>query len=142
MKIQLKQLSLLALVAAALFLVFRWPRLNEVETGKTAAYPDITPRSYTADGPRVFEAAKLAVERLPRWKLAGSGFGSVGWTVQAQHSTLGLPWRQEVTIRIRRVGDETVVNVRSRSLWGKWDIGQNARNVRSFLRALDEALFL
>jgi hypothetical protein len=142
MKIQLKHLLLLALVGAAVFLSLRWPRLNDVETGKAGAYPDLVPRSFAADGPQVFGAAKMAVERLPGWKLGGSGFGPAGWTVQAEHKTLGLPLRQEVTIRIRRVGGETVVNVRSRSLWGKWDFGQNARNVRGFLHALDEALFL
>ena len=40
MRISLRQLLLLILVGAALFLSLRWPRLNDVETGSTAAYPE------------------------------------------------------------------------------------------------------
>jgi len=43
-------------------------------------------------------------------------------------------------VRIRREGGKTLVSVRSRSRWGPSDFGQNARNVRELLAALDGAL--
>lgn len=137
-----KQLIVVALVAGALFAVFRWPRLNDIETGRTPDYPDIQPPAYVARGSAIFDAAKVAVTRLPGWRLGGSGSGPAGWTLQATHQTYRLPMKQEIMITIRRKGGQTVVSVRSRSTWGKWDFGQNARNIRAFLRALDEALLI
>jgi hypothetical protein len=142
MKRLLMRLLIVALVGGVAFLVLRWPRVNDVETGNSKAYPDLAPHTYVADGPRVFGAAKEAVNRLPGWRLGGSGFGPAGWTVQGLHRLPLLPVREEIMIRIRREKGQTVVSLRSRSEWAKWDFGQNARNIRAFYRALDEALSL
>jgi uncharacterized protein (DUF1499 family) len=55
---------------------------------------------------------------------------------------LPIPFTDEVTVWVQREGDETVVNVRSRSLLrrARADFGVNARRVRAFLRVLDREL--
>jgi uncharacterized protein (DUF1499 family) len=45
-----------------------------------------------------------------------------------------------VTVRVRGAGGRSTVSVRSRSRVGKWDFGQNARNIRELLTELDREL--
>ena len=55
-------------------------------------------------------------------------------------TTLVLRFEDDVTIRIRRKAGKTQLSVRSSSRVGKWDFGQNARNIRKLLAALDARL--
>ena len=114
-----------------------WPRINDVETGRTPEYPDLQVREYAASPKKVAEAATQAIGRLPRWSLVGSGAGPGGHSIQAVHEIPTLGLKDDVTIHIRQDGPRTKVSVRSRSRLGPWDFGQNARNIREFLAALD-----
>jgi uncharacterized protein (DUF1499 family) len=60
--------------------------------------------------------------------------------VSAVHETRLFRFEDEVTVKIQRQGGATTVSVRSRSRVGTWDFGQNARNIRELLDALDAAL--
>jgi hypothetical protein len=135
-----KRVIVIAVVAATGYAVWRWPRLNDVETGRTPEYAALRPVLYRSSPEQVFEAAKQSAARLPGWALGGSGSGPAGWTLQATHRLPVLPPWQEITIRITREGRGARVNVRSRSRWEAWDFGQNARNIRAFYRALDAEL--
>ena len=122
----------LALVALAV----TWPRINDVETGRTPEYPELTARQYAQSEPAVTQAARTAIERLPRWSVSGTGKGPGGSEVQAVAGTpIGL--KHDVTVRVRREGAGTRVSVRSRSRSGPWDFGQNARNIHVLLDQLD-----
>ena len=57
MKRLLPRLLLVALVAAAVWAVTAWPRLNDVETGRTPEYPDLQVRRYAASPARVAPAS-------------------------------------------------------------------------------------
>jgi uncharacterized protein (DUF1499 family) len=127
----------LALLLVGVWAATAWPRINDVETGRTPEYPDLRVREYAASPPKVAEAAKQALGRLPRWSVVGSGGGPGGHSIQAVHETPTLGFKDDVTIQIRRDGPRTRVSVRSRSRVGPWDFGQNARNIREFLAALD-----
>jgi uncharacterized protein (DUF1499 family) len=129
-------LGLLALVAAAT----AWPRLNDVETGRTPEYPELRPRDYAASEDSVLRAAKQCLERLPRWSFVGAGSGPAGSELRAVHATRVFGFKDDVTIRIGREAARTHVSVRSRSRIGAWDFGQNARNIRELLGELDRAL--
>jgi uncharacterized protein (DUF1499 family) len=131
------RLALLGLVAAAVWAATAWPRLSDVETGRTPAYPDLRVREYAAPPEKVAEAVKDVLGRLPRWRVVGSGQGPGGHAVYALHETALLPIRDDVTVQIRRAGARTRVSVRSRSRLGLWDFGRNARNIRELLAALD-----
>lgn len=134
-----KRLLLILAVAAAVVLATAWPRINDVETGRTPEYPDLKPRDYAASEAAAFKQAKEAVGRLPGWRLAGAGSGPTGSEVQAVHATL-LGFKDNVTVRIQREGGRTWVGIRSRSRVGSWDFGQNARNIRELQAELDRVL--
>lgn len=136
MRPPLGRLVLVALAAAAVGAVLAWPRINDVETGKTPEYPDLQPKHYGASVERVTKAVKAALAGLPHWRLVGEGKGSEGAEIQAVCTSFpGL--EHDVTIRVRRESGRTKVSVRSKSRTLDWDFGQNARNIRGLLRALD-----
>ena len=132
----LKRLVLLALVAAAAGAFLAWPRINDVTTSKTPEYPDLQDKSYALGEDRVADAAKAALSSLPRWTLKGAGKGPGGWSLQAVRTTR-TGFEDDITVRVVAEGGRAVVKVRSRSRVGKIDFGQNARNIREFLAALD-----
>lgn len=117
-----------------------WPRLNDVETGRTPEYPDLQPRQYRAAPDKVAEAVKACVAELPRWKLVGSGSGPGGTELSVTHTTRLLRFDDDVHVKLKAEGGGTRVSVRSRSRVGRYDFGQNARNIRELLQALDARL--
>jgi uncharacterized protein (DUF1499 family) len=129
-------LAVIAVVAAAV----TWPRINVVETGRTPEYPDLVPRSFRASPERVVDAAEASLAELPRWSLKGTASGAMGFALQAERRTRVFRFVDEVTIRVKPAGEGSEVSVRSASRLGKWDFGQNARNVRELLAALDARL--
>ena len=130
----------LIIAAAAAALCLAWPRLHQVETGRTPEYPDLQPRSYAAGGDRVANAVKAVVARLPRWRLVGAASGVKGTDLQAEHVMFVAGLKEDVTVQVRRKGGRTEVSVLSRSASVPWDFGQNARNVRALLDELDREL--
>jgi uncharacterized protein (DUF1499 family) len=141
MKTLALQLLAIAAVAAAIWAANAWPHINEVETGRTPEYPDLTPHDYGASPETVAKAAKTLLSRLPHWRFVGEGKGPMGAELQAIHETPLLQLKNDVTIRIRREKGRSLVSVRSKSRIGSWDFGQNARNVRELLDALDHEVF-
>jgi uncharacterized protein (DUF1499 family) len=135
-----RTLLLLALAGAALFAFTRYPLIADVETGKTPEYPDLQPRAYVQSEAKVAAAAKSALERLPRFTVVGAGSGRGGSALQAIATAPVIPVKSDITIRIWRDNYATRVNVRSKSRTGPFDLGQNARNVREFLAALDQQI--
>jgi len=135
-----KRILLVLVVAGAAATLLAWPRLNDVETGRTPEYPDLQPREYAGSEQRVTEALKAAAARLGRFAFVGAGRGPGGSELQYVASTRVLRFKDDVSVRIRREGGKTKVTVRSRSRVGKLDFGQNARNVRELLAALDREL--
>jgi uncharacterized protein (DUF1499 family) len=134
-----KWLVLAVLVIVGLWLSLAWPRLNDVETGRTPEYSDLQPREYAAPPDRVLKAATAAVEGLG-WTYVGSGQGPGGSELKAIARTPILRFSNDITVRIRRASGRTTVSVRSESRYGKWDFGQNARNIRTLLGELDRQL--
>jgi uncharacterized protein (DUF1499 family) len=136
----MKRVLLLLVVAGAVAAFLAWPRLNMVETGRTPEYPDLQPREYAASEQRVTEALKTAAGRLSRFAFVGAGRGPGGSEVHYVASTPVLRFKDDVNVRIRREGGKTKVTVRSKSRMGTMDFGQNARNVRELLAALDREM--
>ena len=131
---------LVVLAGAAIWAATAWPHINDVETGKTPEYPDLQLRTYASSPAQVAEAVKEALSGLPRWRVVGSGQGPGGTVVTAVHQTRVFRFEDDVTVRIGRKGGQTTVSVRSQSRVGKADFGQNARNIRELLAALDTRL--
>ena len=138
----LKFVVLAAVLVGGFVLVTRWPHLNDVETGRTPEYPDLKARDYGANEEAVSKAAKAAIEGLPRWTFVGAGRGPGGSEIRAVATTRVMRFKDDVTVKVKREGGRTHVSVRSASRVGKWDFGQNARNIREFLAELDHRMFL
>lgn len=136
----MKKLLILAIAIAAAIALTTWPRLNDVETGRTPEYPDLTPRKYAAGEAQVVSAVKDAMARLPGWTLVGSGRGPGGSALTAVRTTRLLRFKDDVSVKVQRQSGTTRVSVRSRSRLGKLDFGQNARNIRELLAELDRQL--
>jgi hypothetical protein len=135
------QLLFVVLLGAGVWAALAWPRINDVATSATREYPDLQSREYFTPAERVFGAAQAAATGLRHWSLVGTGSGPGGWSLQALHSPRPLPIREEISIKISRRKGATLVSVRSRSTWFRWDFGQNARNIRAFQKRLDQELF-
>ncbi len=134
-------LALIGIVAAgAVAACLAWPRIHQVETGRTPEYPDLKPRSYAAGDDRVAAAVKAAIGRLPRWRVVGAASGAKGTDIQAEHAIPLVGLKEDVTVQVRRQSGRTEVRVLSRSPSVPWDFGQNARNVRELLAAVDDEM--
>jgi uncharacterized protein (DUF1499 family) len=136
----LKKLLLLACIGAGAWALLAWPWLNDVETGRTPAYPDLQVREYRKPPAAVAEAVHQALAALPRFEEVGSGSGPGGVAIQALARTRVFRFRDDVTVRVFRENGRTRLSVRSRSQMGKLDFGQNARNIRELLAEIDRVL--
>ena len=142
MKHLLRQIVVLAAIGGGIWIVTAWPRINDVETGKTPEYPDLAPHDYGASVDAVVRGINDTTARLPRWEIVGTGKGAAGSEIQAVKTLPAMPLlKYDVSIKVRRQGGRSHVTVRSRSRTGPWDFGQNARNVRELLEALDREVF-
>lgn len=141
MRHPLGQLLGLAVVAGAVWAFAAWPRINDVETGRTPEYSDLQVKAYVAGEEKVSRAVQETIRRLPRWTLVGVGRGPAGTSIQAVHETRLFRFKDDVSVRIWREGGYTRVSIRSRSRIGKSDFGQNARNIRELARELDAQMF-
>ncbi len=116
-----------------------WPVINDVETGKTAEYPDVRPHYYSADPKRVYAEAVETTGDVERMEIVETDEGAM--VITATRTTKLLGFVDDMTITISPVTEfVTEVNVRSASRVGKGDFGQNARNIRAYLAALDGRL--
>jgi hypothetical protein len=129
-------LAVVALALTAAWLALAWPRLADVETGRTPEYGDLKPRVYTVSESTVSKGAIKAVEALG-WTYVGAGSGPGGSEVKAVAYSPLLRFPHDFTVKIRHLGGRTTVSIRSQSRYGKWDLGQNARNIRAYLDELD-----
>ncbi|MER8460808.1 DUF1499 domain-containing protein [Mesorhizobium sp. M0915] len=107
---------------------------------QTEAYPLVTGRSYTLPFDRVLEAVKTVFDRRG-WQLAAPFPDAVGQSdvtvdAVAKSFLLGLP--ADVAIRVSDDGDAIIVDMRSASRFGRYDLGDNAARITDFLAELDQ----
>jgi hypothetical protein len=135
----LRVVLLVAAIGGAAWAVLRWPRLDTVETGRTAEYPALQPREYAASEAKVAAAVRAAMDSLG-WTFVGAGRGPGGSEVQATARGTVIPLPHDVSVRAQRVGARTRVSVRAKSRNLAWDFGENARLIERFYQALDAGL--
>lgn len=108
-----------------------------------AAYPNARSRTYPIEAPQMFEVVELLVEDQgwnPRARRAPIGPLDAG-QINAVVTTL-LGFSQEVAVRIKGSADGATIDMRSTSLSGFPDFGENGQRVESFLLALDNQVTL
>jgi uncharacterized protein (DUF1499 family) len=106
---------------------------NRLETSKNHSDATLWPRHYAVSG--IFKMAINIIEGWPHWRIVSQD-PKTG-IIRAERKTRLLRFIDDVEIQIVTNG-ETEVHVRSQSRIGKGDFGQNKRNVREFLMALDK----
>lgn len=109
----------------------------------SAAFPNARPRTYPIAAPQMFEVVADAL-------------GANGWEARARRAPIGplavgqlnavvtalLGFRQEVAIRVAGTADGSTIDMRSTSLTGFPDFGQNGQRVEAFLLDLDTRVTL
>ncbi len=93
------------------------------------AYPDIETIVLLDPQSFVFDTA-LAVAEDMGWEIVASEAGE--GRIEATATTPWVGFKDDVVIRIRTDGPETLVDVRSKSRVGRGDMGVNAKRIRAF----------
>ncbi len=103
-------------------------------------YPAIRPLEFDAEAAETYGTV-LALVQQNGWQLADSIPPSADRDghVEAVAATRLMGFREDVSIRIRRVGNMVRVDMRSASRHGQRDFGTNARRIESFLAQLAAA---
>jgi uncharacterized protein (DUF1499 family) len=118
-----------------------WPRINDVQTGKTPQYADLQPQRFNQPAEKVFAAA-LEVSRAEGWEVRETK--PEQGIIEAIATTRLFKFKDDVTITVTKENagevSATIVNVRSKSRIGKGDMGTNARRIRSFQAELAKKL--
>ena len=98
-----------------------------------------TSRTYPVGADEVRRAFEAAVQRLPRWRAGDSPDGEVEVVRRTR-----LGFRDDISMKLdeKQTGAHTNTHAafRSASRKGEWDLGQNKRNLRELLDAMDREL--
>lgn len=97
------------------------------------AYPDIMTQRFAVAPNQAFAAAEAAIRSLGLDVVAASA--SEG-RIEATDTSPFYGFKDDVVVRVVEDGNETRVDVRSKSRLGRSDLGQNAKRVRSFIQNL------
>ena len=99
-------------------------------------YHDINP--YQTDAaPGVSFVKTLAAAKKMGWEIVASD--AAEGRIEATATTPFVGFKDDVVIRVRAKGAETLVDVRSKSRFGRGDMGVNAARIREFRDELIEA---
>ena len=93
-----------------------------------------TRRAYSVDPGKTLVTIEKAIESLPRWTLENNTNGEL----HATRRTGLFRFVDDVTVRVVERASGTEVYFESASRIGKGDLGQNRRNLKELLRAIDQ----
>jgi uncharacterized protein (DUF1499 family) len=114
-----------------------WPRINDIKTGETPQYTDLQPQQFNQPLEKVYDAALASVQAMGLELREGKRDQGI---IEAVATTRIFKFKDDITISLKRDGEATVVNVRSKSRVGKGDLGTNARRIRAFQAELAKRL--
>ncbi len=106
----------------------------EVARQQREAYRDITTQRFDLPPDRVFDAT-LAIVEGAGWELVASVRDE--GRIEATATTPWFGFKDDVVIRIAPEGNQTRLDIRSKSRVGKSDLGTNAQRIRKFIRQLN-----
>ncbi|GGW77784.1 hypothetical protein GCM10007391_07930 [Alteromonas halophila] len=110
---------------------------GEVTKQQLEAYPELKTVKLAQPVDEVYQAAEAAVATLG-WKRVTDGAREN--TIEATDTTLWFGFKDDVVIRLTPEGDNTLVDVRSKSRVGKSDLGKNAERINTFMETLRDEL--
>ncbi|TKD48581.1 MAG: DUF1499 domain-containing protein [Mesorhizobium sp.] len=107
---------------------------------QTETYPLVTGRSYNLPFDRVLEAVETVLDRRD-WRLTAPvprAIGQSELTINALAKSFVLSLPADVAIRMTDDGNAVIVDMRSASRYGRYDLGDNAARIVDFLAELDQ----
>lgn len=99
-------------------------------------YPDLIGIRASGGADENFAKA-VSVARTLGWDVVSENGGT--GLIEATATTFWFGFRDDVAIRVRREGSETVVDLRSASRVGLHDLGANAERIRAFVELWNES---
>jgi uncharacterized protein (DUF1499 family) len=130
-------IGIILLASSPFMLGLIWPRINDVQTGKTPQYADLQPQRFNQPLEKVFAAA-LEVSSAQGWEVRETK--PEQGIIEAIATTRLFKFKDDITVTVTSEGAETIVNVRSKSRIGQGDMGTNARRIRAFQAELAKKL--
>lgn len=123
-----------------------WSRDLTTNFAKTdPSSTDLRPLELPLPPDRAASLVRRAAESLRGWQVAEEspsdlGGGAVEW--HFVRTTLLMRYKDDIHARIEPLasGESVTVHLRSQSRIGKGDLGQNPRNLRELLRAIERSL--
>lgn len=110
---------------------------GDITKQQLEAYPDIKTQTLPQSVDTVYAAAEKAIDSLGWERVTDKALPN---TLEATDTTLWFGFKDDVVIRLTAQGDNTLVDVRSKSRVGKSDLGKNAERIRRFLTELRNQL--
>ena len=141
-------LAILAVVLLAVYpiLAFQiddWSRdltTNHAETSLDAGDQALRPLSSDRSVDETAAAIQRAADTLPRWTFEGrTDEGGVA-TLYFVRATRLLGFKDDITLRVEPAAGGAVIHGTSQSRVGKGDLGQNPRNLKEILAAVQQQL--
>lgn len=106
---------------------------GDITKQQLEAYPEIKTQLLPQPVDEVYGAAVKAINTLG-WERVETG--ALPNTLEATDTTTWFGFKDDVVIRLTAQGDDTLVDVRSKSRVGKSDLGKNAERINTFLATL------
>jgi uncharacterized protein (DUF1499 family) len=106
---------------------------EEFARQQRAAYPDIVPSVIYLPKAQAFGRASLVAESLG-WEVVGRD--AAAGTIEAVDTTRWFGFKDDIAIRVTATGDQSRIDIRSRSRVGRSDLGTNAGRIRTYLQRL------
>ena len=110
---------------------------DETAKQQREAYPELTTQKYAQNTDQLFDAAQAAVKSLD-WERVNAD-KSLG-IIEATDTTGWFGFKDDVVVRIRTTGEESFLDVRSKSRVGKSDLGKNAERIHTLINEINKNL--
>jgi uncharacterized protein (DUF1499 family) len=109
------------------------PHPDDFRAWHRQTYADLAPATLSVSTDAAFAKAKALIESKS-WTITAEAPGK--GLIQALARTAVFGFEDDVVVRIRASGSQSVVDLRSRSRVGRGDRGVNAARIRDFLAAM------
>ena len=100
------------------------------------AYPDLVPATMDRPPEDAFPRALEAARQQTKWEITHED--AAAGTIEAVATTRVFRWKDDIVIRIAPDGDNTRIDMRSKSRDGRGDLGANAKRIRAYFESLGQ----
>lgn len=106
---------------------------GEITRQQLDAYPEIKTQLFARPIDEVYTAAEKVVQEMGWARVETNAKEN---TIEATATTTWFGFKDDVVIRLTQKGDDTLVDIRSKSRVGQSDLGKNAERINTFFEKL------